>query len=647
MAYFENTYRFLLEGVEASVIVGNEFRVEETKDGDSFYFRRKLATQIKFYGADYTAISSASTTTRFSLVLQMQSEGVWSDYVSTYFYKNDCEINEDDQLITVKPLSDDGSEDIKKVLNSEYNFVDLNPATTAVKYRLKPILQIVSVEVNGTARTGGNLLTNIAGLSFWTEDLDEEYTIDDLFDYGFSGITEGDITLNGVYHYARYLTSLDTFNSVATEDRRADDISRTALFFSKTSAEYIKATTTDQIGNLVNLGTQEDATKYGKAPNCGAGDRYYVDGGPTAIPVNQATAWGSTAGILSGCDSVFLSKPISLSNYEITNSELVEIPDAYSLAEVIQKLLEQETDIVFDSTSDYSEFFYSGSDPIAGKDINLFFTPKSNLVNAFYTNPARKSRIRLSELLDLLYGLYSVKWHTAVVDGEKRLRLEHIKWYENGGTYGDQQVSIDLSSTYDGYNRLPLDYNQNKYSYSKSKMVERYEFAFDDDTTPIYNGYPIEVVTGDMPEGTIERNEMKSYTPEFDNIIGREAVSLDGWSVMDASLVGGVYEVNLQTVEVVATANYPTLNGSLSFINLLPKYQRYGKSAEQIVINEESTTALSVTRNRTQDVRFTVEGYDINPLNLIKTSIGSGQVEKLTLNLVSSTYEITLNHDTE
>lgn len=90
---------------------------------------------------------------------------------------------------------------------------------------------------------------------------------------------------------------------------------------------------------------------------------------------------------------------------------------------------------------------------------------------------------------------------------------------------------------------------------------------------------------------------------------------------------------------------YINQNGLLAFIDLQPKYYIYDLPAYQIRINDEQGVAYGITREKKQTLRMPVVG-DPNPTQLIKTFLGLGQVEKISVNLSSRNANVTLMYDT-
>lgn len=91
---------------------------------------------------------------------------------------------------------------------------------------------------------------------------------------------------------------------------------------------------------------------------------------------------------------------------------------------------------------------------------------------------------------------------------------------------------------------------------------------------------------------------------------------------------------------------YYLQNGYLAFINLQPNYWGYDLPAREVKINGSTYYARGIERKKKQTLIFPVYD-DPNPLQLIKTYIGSGEIDKMSINLLSRSAKTTLKYDTE
>ena len=72
----------------------------------------------------------------------------------------------------------------------------------------------------------------------------------------------------------------------------------------------------------------------------------------------------------------------------------------------------------------------------------------------------------------------------------------------------------------------------------------------------------------------------------------------------------------------------------------------YDLPARRVNINGTDTYAYGIERKKKQTLNFPAYD-DPNPMQLIKTYLGNGQVDKLSVNLHSRSIKATLKYDTE
>lgn len=87
-------------------------------------------------------------------------------------------------------------------------------------------------------------------------------------------------------------------------------------------------------------------------------------------------------------------------------------------------------------------------------------------------------------------------------------------------------------------------------------------------------------------------------------------------------------------------------NGYMSWITLQPNYYVFDLPARQVEINGSLTFAQGIERKKKQTVNFP-SLHDLDPMKLIKTRVGDGQIDKISVNLHSRMNKVTLKYDTE
>lgn len=321
------------------------------------------------------------------------------------------------------------------------------------------------------------------------------------------------------------------------------------------------------------------------------------------------------------------------------------LKDAYYLWSVIAVLLNAiGANVQHDNSTDSSQFLY-GENPIDGRTQTLFVVPKSNIIVAGYDQPAQKAPITLRRVLDMLRDVYRCYWYIDM----GYLRIEHISYFMNGGSYEDTpEVGIDLTAWKVERNGKKWSFGTSKYSFNKSAMPARYEFGWMDDVTQMFEGFPINILSGYVNEESKETVQVQNFTSDIDYILlNPDAVSMDGFAVLAAVAQTG-REANWKVAYYdyqYAGGQYYLQNGYLAFY-YLRRFYRYDLPAWDYEYDGEELTALGIKRQRTQSLRFPAL-TDPDPVKLVKTEIGNGQIEKISVNLLSRNANATLEYDTE
>lgn len=411
------------------------------------------------------------------------------------------------------------------------------------------------------------------------------------------------------------------------------------------------------------------------------------------------------------------------------------IRHAYPLSSVISVLLAKiAPGITHAATTDYSRFLYGQN--LIGVTQMLFITPKSNLVTAGYDQPAQKAPITLNDVLAMLRDCFRCYWF---IDAQNRLRIEHIQYFRNGGSYSiSPVVGIDLTTQRVPRNGKEWAFARGQYKFDKPEMVARYQFGWMDNVTQLFEGYPIDILSRYVEPENIEQISVAKFTSDIDFVLlNPGAISKDGfvllagieqnvlstpetytlkgndyvvfrspmpeeWKGKDAKLrfvlSGGTtffrlfltdgtysqYDFVAGTTETVISiptnareillygtsgqtirfdfakigtyelpyinweidGNYHYLQNAYVAFCFLQQYYAYDMPAPSYEINGKQMNARGVKRLKSQTLRFPVLN-DPNLVELVKTNLGNGAIEKLSVNLSSRNANATLKYDTE
>lgn len=322
--------------------------------------------------------------------------------------------------------------------------------------------------------------------------------------------------------------------------------------------------------------------------------------------------------------------------------------DAFTLSSCINVLLKEfAPGITHEATPEYSQFLYNTNNPISWQPFKLLISQKSNIINGEYKTPAQKAPITLQQIMTMLRDIYKCYWY--IEDG--KFKIEQVRWFRNGGSYGyNPIIDYDLTQLENVRNGKKLVFATSEYSFDKVEMPERYQFEWMDDVTTPFEGLPIEITSKYVTAGKIEEINISNFTSDIDlMLLNPGAISADGFALFAAVTPSGGGQLELPfTRQIVENVEYYLQNGYLAFINIQPTYWVYDMPASNFKINNAQSYAIGgIERKKKQTLNFPAGTTDPNPMQLVKTYIGNGQVDKLSVNLCSRNIKATLKYDTE
>lgn len=435
------------------------------------------------------------------------------------------------------------------------------------------------------------------------------------------------VDIQSIGLYMRYLLDAEEISGLKTYEIPVDDLVEDNRNY-KRCIGYgfdVIAASNNYSTEPSEYGVRPDGTYY-QPPYSFYGDKYY--------PVARST-WNYA--------SYWFYFSILDSTVEEAGRTEFELRDTYPIHSVIQVLLEQFSNIKHEGTQEYSKFLYADYNPISYQNFHLLLSPKSNILHGNYDQPAMKAQTTLNTILKMLRDVYKCYWY--IEDG--KLKIEHVSYFRNGGTYTSNPViGTDLTKLENLRNEKKWGFLTSSYEFDKSDMPERFQFAWMDDVTEGFEGYPIEVNSKYVSPGRIEDINVTGFTTDVDYMmLNPGAISQDGFALFAAIYKNGRYELPIVERNVDG-ADLRLQNGYLSWITLQPNYYLSDLPAKKIVINKTDYEVTETSRKRKQKVKFpTLEAIDTK--KLVKTYLGNGQIEKISVNLSSRINEVTLKYDTE
>lgn len=597
----------------------------------------------------------------------------------------------------------------------------------------------------GEAKQTWQIVNVSTGLAMWQYVItgqgpsvgDKTLTLTPVSGTGASGNVQ--LYIHDVPVYARYICDVDAINNVATHPIPSDDLAENNRNYHRV-ARYGFTDTIFFSSRLSSTPTQWGIFQPGQYYQEPAGGYYVGEYFPVA-----RSAWGRVS-------IWFAFSPADWIMEEAARAS-VAIRDAYPIYSVISVLLGQiAPGVSHGGNANYSQFLY-GTNFVTGQSQTLVITPKSNVMSVNYDQPAQKAPITLRQVLNMLRDCFRCYWW--IDEATSALKIEHISYFMNGGSYtGSPSVGVDLVAQTVSRNGKPWAFGRNQYEFDKPEMAGRYQFGWMDEVTQLFEGYPIDIVSGYVQKDKIEQITVNQFTSDIDYILlNPSGVSKDGFAVMTVEtgseqtqewveigpasdsgnaeqtldvmsvvayqgktmrititatqITGGMYAyiannqgqsiilvgslfddspsgvwefdvpVNGDSLMVYSHNDYafnmtsiqylaggatqevlkvPYLdlnndqthilqNGYMAFA-FLQKYYRYDMPARNYTIEGEAFTALGIKKLKKQSLKFPLLN-DPNLQQLIRTNLGNGKIEKLSINLSSRGADADLSYDTE
>ena len=325
------------------------------------------------------------------------------------------------------------------------------------------------------------------------------------------------------------------------------------------------------------------------------------------------------------------------------------LKDSYPLWSVLDVLLNaNDAGLTFQPLATYSEFFYGASNPVNNVQIGTpYITPKSNILIGEYTQPAMKAPITLHDVFDLLKKAFDCYWF---IDSSNRLRIEHISWFKNGGSYGGtHQIDVDLTSRVVTRNGKPWSYGTNAWQFDKIDMPARFQYKWMDAVTDIFEGFPFEIQSPFVQTDKVEEITVSNFTSDIDYMqIAPENCSKDGFALLMVMNNGSNYvPIVLRGItKDGGVCYYQAQNHYVSMRYLQYNYLCYDLPAWEYIWNGSELTAPDIMRGKRQQVVIPYGNATPDVMKLVKTAMGDGQLQQLSLSLSSRMGKATLMYDT-
>lgn len=341
--------------------------------------------------------------------------------------------------------------------------------------------------------------------------------------------------------------------------------------------------------------------------------------------------------------SVWYEAGIHYDNFENKLRKQYILKDSYSIAAVIKALLHEiDPSLTHEATAEYSRFLYDSTVPISMERFFVYITPKTNILKGEYDQPAQKAEITFEGLMNMLRDCFRCYWY--IEDG--KFKIEHIRFFTNGGSYtAKTNYQLDFTKLKDQFNRKLTSYFQSELEYDKSGLSARYEFEWADDSTEVFGPIAVDVISNYVQKDKTETINSDLFSADVDfMLLEPSSFSEDGFALLcpiqthdvsgSTNLVLPIIEVNTLLDSDGDTYSAAVQNWYASWIYLLNFY-RYDMPATNIKCNAIQDTqirVIGIKNSMSQTIEFPAE-EDLDTLELVKTSVGNGKIDEMSINI--------------
>lgn len=327
--------------------------------------------------------------------------------------------------------------------------------------------------------------------------------------------------------------------------------------------------------------------------------------------------------------------------------------DCMELGAVIKALLKEiDSDLKFESTEEYSRFFYDQNLPggYSAQGLQVYITQKSNVLKGEYDQAAQKAEITFKQLMEMLQNCFRCFWY---IDNN-RFRIEHVRYFMNGFSYSSPEIQFDLTNTHDRFNKKVVLYDQQKISYSKSDLNSRYEFSWADDAVSESMGgsFSVDIKSKYVQQDKKDTVNIDSFSSDIDLMMfAPDKFSEDGFALIITknNKVPIVYSESYNQQDTSAPMVAYVQNYYASFIKLFENYlydmpsANFSTSVDKNQNASERYNAHGLKRFTEHEIEF-IPDSDIDVYKLVKTEIGDGYIEEASIDIDTGKVKTTLTY---
>ena len=290
-----------------------------------------------------------------------------------------------------------------------------------------------------------------------------------------------------------------------------------------------------------------------------------------------------------------------------------------------------------------SQFFGGATTGIGEPDelSNIILFQKSDFKRPGSSEPAKQMMVTF-ELIDKLLELWNCGWYVLNVAGQRYFIYEHRYFFENGLDYTlPPVVGLDLNDP--AYYEIVGECNC--FDCLRPEIPQREKFSFaeaeniDCVGADIY--YDSACVT-DKPGGNILQRNFNEFSSDVAYIMANpDEVGNDGIVVCSCYEDSDQYRIYTDVEGEIS--EQVIINAPMSWANLHNYYWTYGRSISNGYMNNNPRNFDSYQKNaRQKEILIPSCCLEINPYELVRTSMGDGEIETMELDLKTGWTKLTL-----
>lgn len=281
--------------------------------------------------------------------------------------------------------------------------------------------------------------------------------------------------------------------------------------------------------------------------------------------------------------------------------------------DLTKNLVEYLADKIVTGVTVSSTFFTNATNPATLADSHvryLTIAQKSDIIRPSSSDRATEGLMSWTELMDILWGLFQVKWD--YIPGTGTINVEHISFWSPG-------AGMDLRTQL-------ISKAGNKFSYIKEKMPKYEKFSFMEALSENFKGLPIWYDSKCVDQNSESNTKEISIpvTTDLEYIMTTPLeIADEGWVILCNEFSGGVYSVEKGLGALHPWSSEVRLNMHLSWANLHNAYYRHERILIEGSMNNVLTTFWTAQNNKGQECFAIVcpsDSYD--PSDAITTQLG-------------------------